>query len=257
MECEVAFGISETNNNFGVVGKEEEGKQIVMASKELIDAMECEVRTASEESSEGEIVSDEKRSTTKSTLSLSSEISEEERIRRQIRERNLKKHRMMRTKRGLKYETDLTEEDRKYMNKREDEYKHSHIGIKVVKASLIPSARDNNNELNKSTILGYVYSQGYRVVEVKESGFGRVDLIFENGRDANRCLRDNGEGGGMMGKFNFSIPNRSRRFKGIVAGWNRHGTLDELVSAMVDSSGILEVEHMKEDVRQGDKEYAG
>lgn len=129
MECEVAFGISETNNNSGVVGKEEEGKQIVMASKELIDAMECEVRTASEESSEGEIVSDEKRrSTTKSTLSLSSEISEEERIRRQIRERNLKKHRMVRTKRGLKYETDLTEEDRKYMNKREDEYKHSHIG---------------------------------------------------------------------------------------------------------------------------------
>lgn len=149
MECEVAFGISETNNNSGVVGKEEEGKQIVMASKELIDAMECEVRTASEESSEREIVSDEERSTTKSTLSLSSEISEEERIRRQIRERNLKKHRMVRTKRGLKYETDLTEEDRKYMNKREDEYKHSHIGIKVVKASLIPSARDNNNELNK------------------------------------------------------------------------------------------------------------
>lgn len=62
----------------------------------------------------------------------------------------------------------------------------------------------------------------------------------------------------MMGKFiNFSIPNRSRQFKGIMAGWNRHGTLDELVSAMVDSSGILEVEHMKEDVRQGDEEYAG
>lgn len=47
--------------------------------------------------------------------------------------------------------------NRKYMNKREDEYKHSHIGITVVEASLIPSARDNNNELNKSTILGYVY----------------------------------------------------------------------------------------------------
>lgn len=112
MECEMAFGINETNNNSGVIGKEEEGKQIVMASKELIDAMECEVRTASEESSEGEIVSDEeRRSTMKSTLSLSSEISEEERIRRQIRERNLKKHRMVRTKKGLKYEMDLTEEE--------------------------------------------------------------------------------------------------------------------------------------------------
>lgn len=49
-----------------------------------------------------------------------------------------------------------------------------------------------------------------------------------------------------MGKFiNFSIPNRSKRYKGIVAGWNRNGTLDELAFAMVDTSGIIEMEHMK------------
>lgn len=103
----------------------------------------------------------------------------------------------------------------------------------MVEASLIPSARDNNNESNKSSILGYVYSQGHKVVEVKESGFGRVDLIFKNFRDANRCLKDKGERGGMGKYINFSILNRSKRFKGIVAGWNKHGTLDELVSAMV------------------------
>lgn len=46
------------------------------------------------------------------------------------------------------------------------------------------------------SILGYVHGQGHRVAEAKEAGFGRVDLIFENIRDANKCLRDKGEGGG-------------------------------------------------------------
>lgn len=52
-----------------------------------------------------------------------------------------------------------------------------------------------------------------------------------------------------MGKFiNFSIPDRSKRYKGIVAGWNRHAILDELASAMTDTSGVLEMEHMKKRV---------
>lgn len=233
MECVVVSKASETNNNSGVVVIEGESRQIAMALKDLVAAMECDNQTVSDEKG-GEVMSEEeRRSSTKSSSSLSSEISEEERIRRQIRERNLKKHKMVRTRRGLVYETDLIEEDRKYMGKRDDEYKHSHISIKVIEASLIPSARDNNNESNKSSILGYVYSQGHKVVEVKESGFGRVDLIFKNFRDANRCLKDKGEGGGMGKYINFSILNRSKRFKGIVAGWNKHGTLDELVSAMV------------------------
>lgn len=110
---------------------------------------------------------------------------------------------MVRTRRGIVYEADLTEEDKKHLNRQVNEYKYNHIGIKVVEASLIPSVRDNNNESNKSTILGYVYSQGHKVVEVKESGFGKVDLIFDNYRDANRCLKDKGEGGDMGKYMNF------------------------------------------------------
>lgn len=50
----------------------------------------------------------------------SSEISEEERVRRQIRERNLAKHKMMRTRREMRYEADLTKEDKLQMNRQED-----------------------------------------------------------------------------------------------------------------------------------------
>lgn len=83
---------------------------------------------------------------------------------------------------------------------------------------------------------------------MKESGFGKVDLIFDNYRDANRCLKDKGEGGRMGKYMNFSIPNRSKSAKGIVSGWNKHGTLDELVAAMCDTEGILEIEHVKKKI---------
>lgn len=116
MECVVVSKASETNNNSGVVVIEGESRQIAMALKDLVAAMECDNQTVSDENSEGEVMSEEeRRSSTKSSSSLSSEISEEERIRRQIRERNLKKHKMVRTRRGLVYETDFIEEDRKYM----------------------------------------------------------------------------------------------------------------------------------------------
>lgn len=216
IECEVASKASETNNNIGVSVIEGENGLIAMASRELVAVMKCDNQTVNDENSEGEVVSEEeRRRSEKSSSTTSHKIPEEERIRRQIRERNLKKHRMV-TRRGLIYEADLTEEDRKYLSKRDDEYKISHISIKVVEASLIPSVRDNNNEANKSSILGCVHSQGHKVVEVKESGYGRVDLIFENYRDANRCLKDKGEGGGVGKYINFSILNRSKQSKGIV-----------------------------------------
>lgn len=132
MECEVASKASEMSNNFGFVIAGE-SRQIAMVSRELVAVMECANQTVSDENSEGEVVSEEeRRSSEKSSSTSSYEISEEERIRRQIHKRNLKKHKMVKTRRGLVYETDLTEEDRKYLGKRDDEYKYSHIGIKVV-----------------------------------------------------------------------------------------------------------------------------
>lgn len=151
MECGEASGVSEMNNNAGVKGMEGEDSKTTMALKSLGESMECGERSAEEDSSEGELVSEEDgRSTSRSTVSLSSEVSEEEKMRRQLREDNLKKHRMIRTKGGLKYEVDITEEDIKSLKHQLDEYKHTHIGVKVVEASLIPSARNANNESNRT-----------------------------------------------------------------------------------------------------------
>lgn len=116
MECGETCCESEANNNMEVKRKEREDMKIAMASKEMIEAMECGEHSVNEENSEGQVISEEdRRSTIKSTTSLSSEVSEEENIRRQIREDNLKKHRMVRTRGGLKYDVDVTEEDRKSM----------------------------------------------------------------------------------------------------------------------------------------------
>lgn len=113
IECEEARGDSETNNNVGMNRREGDGIKTTSTSKALAESMECGERSAEEDSSEGELVSEEdRRSTTRLTVSLSSEVSEEEKIRRQIREDNLKKHRMVRTKNGLKYEVDITEEEK-------------------------------------------------------------------------------------------------------------------------------------------------
>lgn len=90
-----------------------------------------------------------------------------------------------------------------------------------------------------------MYSQGYKVVEVKESGFGKILLIFDSYQEANRCLKDKGVGGGIGRYINFVIPDRSKKCRGVIAGWDKKSTLDELVSVMVDSSGIIEMERIK------------
>lgn len=74
------------------------------------------------------------------------------------------------------------------------------------------------------------------MTDVKESGFGRVDLQFDDYQEANRCLRDKGAGGGVGKYINFIILNRSKRCKEIISGWDKRATLDELVSAMLTAT---------------------
>lgn len=64
----------------------------------------------------------------------------------------MKKFKMVKTRHGLKYDEDLTEDDKKQRITQEDLCKHTHIGVKTVEASLILSARAGNNEANKSII---------------------------------------------------------------------------------------------------------
>lgn len=249
-ECEGAVvGMKKTNSLKATSSDEREKEERATAPNEMIEEFECDEPMEREEESEGETFLDgEKEFSGKTCSSMSSDVPDEEKVRNQTRERNLKKNKMIRTRHGMRYVEDLSENDKKYLDRREDTYKHTHIGLKVVEASLISSAREGNNESNKTVILRYVYKQGYRVSEVKTSGFGRVDLVFDSIHEANRCLNDKGEGGGDGKYINFSIPSRSRKCKGIITGWDKKATLDELVSAMEDTCGLLELERVKKRV---------
>lgn len=56
------------------------------------------------------------------------EESNEKSEKRKIRDRNLRRYKMVRTKNGLKYEEDLTEEERAQRGKQGEIYKHTHNG---------------------------------------------------------------------------------------------------------------------------------
>lgn len=75
----------------------------------------------------------------------------------------------------------------------EGRYGHTHVGRKIVEASLIPSARAGNAEANKAKILRYAYGKGYCIDEIKDRGFAKVELSFPNAKEANRCLDDEWE----------------------------------------------------------------
>lgn len=144
------------------VGRGETDKGMKVTTREGMEArgrrdvVECGSQAMGEDNSdEGEVFSEDKKeenSGRMSTSTSSSEISCGERARREIRDRNMKKFKMVKTRHGLKYDEDLTEDDKKQRITQEDLYKHTHIGVKTVEASLIPSARAGNNEANKSII---------------------------------------------------------------------------------------------------------
>lgn len=77
------------------------------------------------------------------------------------------------------------------------------------------STRLSNNEANKLKIIKYVYSKGYKVSEIKNRGFGRVELIFDNYMEANKCLADV-QSGNNEKVVNFYIPRREISCKGVI-----------------------------------------
>lgn len=113
-----------------------------------------------------------------------------------------------------------------------------------MEASLILSARAGNAEADKAKILRYAFGKGYRTAEIKDRGFAKVELGFENFQEANRCLEDKWEQGRER-EILFELPDRAKKCKGIITGWDLNATLDELVSAMVSSVDVVAVERLK------------
>lgn len=171
--------------------------------------------------------------------SKASEICAEEVERRKTRERNMKKYKMVRTKEGLRYEEDLTVQEKKQLHEDKGRYRHTHVGRKLVEVSLIPSARLGNSEANKAKMLRYVHSKGYNVTEVRDRGYARLELIFDDCTKANRCLEDKDSQ-----EMVFEIPGRAKICKGVIIGWDLECTLVELIDAMVNLTGVVSVERL-------------
>lgn len=113
-----------------------------------------------------------------------------------------------------------------------------------MEASLSPSAKTSCKETNKVKMLNYVYEKGYKVIEINNSRFGRLDLFFDNFQEANRCLLDK-KSGRLEKTVEFIIPNRIKRCKGVITDWGLEASLHDLVDSMVETSNILEIERLK------------
>lgn len=113
------------------------------------------------------------------------------------------------------------------------------MGYKTVEASLIPSARTANNDVNKLKIVKYVNAKRYRVAEVRDKGFARVELRFDNLVEANKCLDDKE---GLEKKIvDFNIPRENVQCKGVVSGWDTVRSLNDFADAKGESVRVTRI----------------
>lgn len=121
-------------------------------------------------------------------------------------------------------------------------YQSTHVGIKSVEATLIPSAGVDNNVSNKLKIIKYISQKGYRVVETKDKGFGRIELVFDGMAEANRCLDD--KEGKDKKVVDFNIPRNNVLCKGAVVGWDTKVSLEDFVEALQEKR-IPKIERLR------------
>lgn len=159
---------------------------------------------------------------------------------------------MVRTRRGLVYEEDLSQSEKEALQEEVKKYDRRHVGRKIIEASLTPSAQVGGNEANKNKILRFLYGKGMKISEVKDRGYARVELGFENYHEANACLSDSVIREAQREGIALEIPARAKICKGIVTGWDLGATLDELIDAMVVSSNVISLERMKRKVYEGE-----
>lgn len=209
------------------------------AVEEVAKKMECQGEAMEEErNNEGTMESDRDKENTRS-LSIN-EISVRGTERKKTRQENLGKYKMVRTRRGLIYEVDLTEEEKGQLGKQEEKYKHTHVGVKIIEASLILSVRVSNNETNKAIILRYCMN--------KVTGFhksliaGLAGWHFESYQETNKCLKDKGLVEGEV-YIKFSIPDRLKRCKGIITAWDMRPMFDRAESLVINNN-IVETERL-------------
>lgn len=80
-------------------------------------------------------------------------------------------------------------------------------------------------------------------MDTKDKGFGRIELIFENMIEANRCLDDKEEGDKKI--VDFCIPSNNISCKGAVTDWDTQASLEDFVEALQDKRRILKIERLR------------
>lgn len=83
---------------------------------------------------------------------------------------------MVKSRNVLKYEEDMTDQEKAELLQGGRKFSRTHVGRKIVEAYLVPSAIVDNAETNRAKILKYVYSRDFRVSGVKNRGHARVEF---------------------------------------------------------------------------------
>lgn len=92
----------------------------------------------------------------------------------------------------MRYAEDIPEYQREKTEMVEEEDIRK-IGLKIVEVTLIPSVRVKSNESNKLKIIKYCHEKDYKVDSAKNRGFDKLDVIFPNYKETNKCLDDKNE----------------------------------------------------------------
>ncbi|KMQ84205.1 nucleic-acid-binding protein from mobile element jockey [Lasius niger] len=171
----------------------------------------------------------------------------EDRIEKEINNTVLKKKgnkvKMIINKDRLRYEEEIGDKDREILENRNYRFKSGHRGEIMVKANVDSKYSLKSRAHNAIKIASLIYRIGIKIEKIRNIGFSRSIIYCKNIVEANRCL-DLGKGTEEQ-QIHFSIPNRVKRCKGVITEWELEMPLHELIEAMEDTSGIMQIERMK------------
>ncbi|XP_036138910.1 E3 ubiquitin-protein ligase BRE1A-like [Monomorium pharaonis] len=158
--------------------------------------------------------------------------------------KKVNKNKMIRSNGRLVYEGDCRIDDKDRTIEKE-RFKINHkeeIGLEAV---IQQKGRTNNKAHNVTRIAMYMVKKGYKVQDIVSIGHNKAMVYFRNIEEANRCLEQEEKGKREDKMVSFSIPNRSKRCKGVISDWDNEMSLRDLYEAIEDKEKILQIERMK------------
>lgn len=123
-------------------------------------------------------------------------------------------------------------------------YKSDHRGEIIIQARIVEKFLSKNRVNNMLKIAREMAKERIIVKGIKQCGLSVAELNFANIIEANKCLKI-GRKGKEERQIIYSIPGRLKRIKGVISDWDRGVPLHELVEAMDNKEGLVQLERMK------------